>query len=86
MLWQKASATTQATATPLSSRCQSRRRSARTVVAPSLRRQKAAKSCSPVSVPAAAFIAARSSPRGCHRVSCLRSGSAAAGSSQTRYE
>ena len=56
------------------------------VVAPSRRRQKAAKSCSPVSVPAAAFIAARSSPRGCHSVSCLRSGSAVAGSSQTRYE
>ncbi len=85
MLWQNASAITQPTATPSASRCQSRRRSARTVVAPSRRRQKAAKSCSPSSRDAASFIAARSSGRGFQSVSCLRSGSALAGSSQIRY-
>ena len=84
MLWQNASATMTPTATPAASRCQSRRRSARTVVAPSRRRQKAAKSCSPSSNVAAAFMAARSSGRGFQSVSCLRSGSAAAGRSQIR--
>jgi hypothetical protein len=47
MLWQNASATTVATAMPSPSRRQSRTRSDRMVVAPSRRRQKAAKSCSP---------------------------------------
>ena len=84
MLWQNASATTVATATPSRSRCQSRRRSARTVVAPGLRRQKAAKSCSPSTERAASFMAATSSRRKNHSVSCLRSGSARAGSSHTR--
>ena len=60
------------------------RRSVRTVVAPSRRRQKAAKSCSPSSPAAAAVMAVRSSACGCHSVSCRRSGSAAAGSSHTR--
>jgi hypothetical protein len=84
MLWQNASATTAATAMPSASRCHSRRRSVLMVVAPGLRRQKAAKSCSPRTERAASFIAATSSRRNHHSVSCLRSGSARAGSSHTR--
>ena len=45
--WQKASADTAASTTPSGPRVQSRRCSARTVVAPSRRLQNAAKSCSP---------------------------------------
>ena len=49
MLWQKAFATTVATATASPSRTHSIRISRRTDVAPSRRLQKAAKSCSPTS-------------------------------------
>ena len=84
MLWQNASATTVATAMPSPSRCNSRRRSVLMVVAPGLRRQNAAKSCSPRTGRAASFMAATSSRRKNHSVSCLRSGSARAGSSHTR--
>ena len=84
MLWQNASAATVATATPSSSRAQSSRSNCRTVVAPARRRQKAAKSCSPSSAVAAAFIRSTLRRRGYHSVSPRRSGSAVAGSSLTR--
>jgi hypothetical protein len=84
MLWQNASATTAATRIPSPSLRHSRRRSARTVVAPGLRRQKAAKSCSPRQASAASFMTGTSRRRKYQSVSCLRTGSAAAGSSQTR--
>ncbi len=88
MLWQNASATTLAIAMPYSSRCHASRRSARTVVAPSRRRQNAAKSCSPSRSAAAVFIASMSSGSGGKYQTVRRrsTGSASAGSSHTRYE
>ena len=63
MLWQNASARTVPTARPASSRRQVRSSSVRTVVAPSRRLQKAAKSWRPTSGAEAAFIASRSRRR-----------------------
>ena len=87
MLWQNASATTQPTATPvvvpLPVEAAQRAHRRRALPAAAERGEVV---LARVSAPAAAFIAARSSAAGCHSVSCLRSGSAAAGSSQTRYE
>jgi len=57
----------------------------RMVVAPGLRRQKAAKSCSPRHDRAASFMAASSSRRKDQRVSCLRSGSARFSALWRRY-
>ena len=84
MLWQKASATTRATASPVSSRAQDSSVSVRTVVAPSRRRQNDAKSRSPTSEAAATFIASRSRGRGRASTCDRTSGSTSAGSSATR--
>ena len=82
--WQKASACTVATSTPSDWRCQSRRNSLRTVVAPSRFLQYAAKSCSPTRPVDASRSTSSSSGRDHSRVSQRRSGSTWAGLSATR--
>ena len=73
MLWQNASARTVRDGEPAGSRSQRRSSRVRIVVAPSRCLQNAAKSCSPSSAAAAAFISARSSGRG--QASTWRAGS-----------
>jgi hypothetical protein len=63
---------------------QASRRSVRIVVAPSRRRQNAAKSCSPTSSRDADCIRRSASGRGCHTVSARRSGSPPYAASLTR--
>ncbi len=94
MLWQKASARTVPTTSPGSagpssaspgSRSQRKSSSSRMVVAPSRFLQYAAKSCSPTSSRAAAFISSTSNSRSCHSTWLRRSGSTPAWVSHTRY-